>query len=714
MTLRRIFALSASAFALAIAAPALAQDPAPIAAPAAATPAYPQMNFGTWGVDTSQLDTTLDPGEDFNAYVNGKWIAANAIPADRTTFGAFHLLREHSIENVQALMNDLVAANPAPGTPERRIVDSYSAFLDQDAINAAGLAPAMPYLANIWQAPDLTALAALFQQPGYPGVVAAGVTVDDKNPDTYTVGVNFSGMGMPGRDYYLVDNPRNLELRGQYREFLEFMLGKAGYEDPANAARAVYAFEQQVAELEWAPEAFRNPELTYNSLTRDELLALVPEFPMATLLATGDFADQANFLVPQLPPTAEEIAALGLGEEDLALFGGGTPAMMRLLLRTDLATLKAFMTVRFLSDFSAELPADIDAAHFAFYGAALNGQPTRPARWKRAIAEAEGQLGEQLGALYVARYFPPESKARMDELVANLRRAMGSFLDENSWMTPATLAQARAKLDTFMPMIGYPDEFEQYAGLHISAADPLANQINAGAWAIADMRGRLGGPVDKTEWGMLPQTVNAYYNPGFNQIVFPAAILQAPFFNAGADPAVNYGAIGAVIGHEMGHAFDDEGSQYDSTGRLRDWWSAADRAAFEAKTARMADLIDAYCPLDNGTTCLSSGLAMGETLGDVVGLQMAYRAFRMSLNGVEAPVIDGLTGDQRFFLGFGQVWREKQREAAMRAQMIGDPHPPSAFRLNNAVRHLDAWYAAFGVEPGDALYLPPEERITIW
>lgn len=707
MTLRRILAVTASSITLALAVPALAQEAAP-------TPAYPEMDFGTWGVDTSQLDPAIDPGDDFNAYASGKWIAANEIPADRVRFGSFDLLREHSTENVQQLVNDLVAANPAPGTSERRIVDAYQAFLDEDAINAAGLAPAMPYLATIWQAPDLTALATLFQQPAYPGLVAAGVTIDDKNPNEYAVQLGFSGMGMPTRDYYLVDSERNLEVRAAYMELLTFMLGQAGYADPAAAAASVYAFEHQVAQLEWARQMMREPELTYNRVTRDELLALAPGFPVARILEEGDFADQTSFLVPQIPPTADEITALGLTAEQQAMIGGGLPAMMQLLMETDLATIKAYMTVRFLSAEASVLPRAIDDANFAFYGTVLNGQQAQEARWKRAIGEAEGLLGEQLGAAFVARYFPPASKAQMDELVANLLRAMGTFLDANSWMTPATVEQARTKLSTFDPMIGYPVDFETYTGLDIIPGDPLGNRVRSTAWAIADTHAKLGGPVDRTEWGMLPQTVNAYYSPITNQIVFPAAILQAPFFDGEADPAVNYGAIGAVIGHEIGHGFDDQGSQFDSTGALRNWWADADRAGFEAKAAQMAQLIAAYCPFDEGTTCLNPALAMGETLGDVVGLQMAYRAYQLSLGGAEAPVIDGLTGDQRFFLGFSQIWRGKARDGFRRNQIVAGTHPPEEFRLNNAVRHLDAWYAAFDVGPGDALYLPPEERITIW
>ena len=710
MNLRHILAVTASSLTLALAAPVLAQE----AAPADAAPAYPEMEFGTWGVDTTQLDPEVDPGDDFNAYVSGKWIAANEIPADRTRFGAFDLLREHSIENVAALVADLVASNPAPGTTERRIVDAYNAYLNTDAINAAGLAPAQPYLTAIREADDLTSLAELFQKPGYPGMVSASVSIDDKDPNTYIVSVAFSGMGLPQRDYYLDDTPANLEIRAKYMEFLTFMLGQAGYADPAATAQTVYDFEYQVAQLEWASQMMRNPELTYNRVTREELLALVPSFPMATVLEGGDFADQTSFLAPQIPPSPEKIAALGLTEEEMALVGGGLPAMMQLMIDTPLDTLKAFMSVRFLSANASVLPTAIDDANFAFNGTVLSGQPVQQARWKRSIAAVEGQLGEQLGALYVERYFPPAAKAQMDELVANLRLAMGAFLEENDWMNEATVTQARAKLDSFNPMIGYPTEFETYDGLAISADDPLGNRMSATAWAIADARSRLGGPVDKTEWGMLPQTVNAYYNPIFNQIVFPAAILQAPFFDAEADPAVNYGAIGAVIGHEIGHGFDDQGSQFDATGALRNWWTPEDRAGFEELNKRMAALIAAFCPLDEGTTCLNPALAMGETLGDVVGLQMAYRAYRISLDGAEAPVIDGLTGDQRFFLGFAQIWRSKARDGFIRSQIIGGNHPPSDFRLNNAIRHLDAWYDAFDVGPDDALYLPPEERITIW
>ncbi len=699
--IRQILTTSISAFALAAALPAEAQDQAPT------------MSFGTWGVDTSQLDPAIDPGTDFNAYVNARWLAANPIPADRVRYGAFDMLSDGAIADVETLMAEMVAANPAPGTPERRLVDAYQAFLDTAAIDAAGLAPAYAYLREIYAAPDLTALVALSAQPGIPAPVSAGVTIDDMDPNAHVAAVGFSGMGLPDRDYYLVDSARNLEIRSAYIEFLSFTLDQAGYADPAQAARVVYDFEHQVAQLEWDSQMFRIPELTYNELTRDQLVALAPQFPVEAMLNAGGFGDQQRFLAAQLLPTDAEVAELGLTPEQLAMMGGGLPAMMQLLTQSPLPNIKAWMAVRFLSAYASVLPQQIDQANFAFFGTVLNGQSEQRPRWKRAIGEVESLLGEQLGAMYVARSFPPASKAQMDALVANLLRAMRQDLGENDWMTPQTLAEAVAKLDSFTTQIGYPAEFESYDGLEITAGSPLANRVSGGAWAQADQLADLDQPVDRMEWMLLPQEVNAYYMPPFNQIVFPAAILQAPFFNAQADPAVNYGAIGTVIGHEIGHGFDDQGASFDGTGTLRNWWQDADRAGFEALQARMATLIAQYCTAD-GEICLTPGQAMGETLGDVVGLQMAYHAYRLSLNGVEAPVIDGLTGDQRFFLGFAQIWRSQWRPEAQRGQMINGSHPPDDFRVNNALRHLDAWYAAFDVGPGDPLYLPPEQRVSIW
>ncbi len=709
--IRQILATGISAIALAAAtAPVLAQE---ATTTAAATPAAPAMTFGTWGVDLTQIDPAVDPGADFNAYTNGRWERANEIPADLSRFGAFDVLREDATADVETLVAGLVAANPAPGTAQRRVVDAYNAFLDQDAINAAGMAPAYPHLAEIFNAPDLASLVSLFQQPGIPGMVTAGVTIDDVNPNAYTIAVGFNGMGLADRDYYLEDTERNLEIRAAYMDYLTFMLGKAGYADPRAAAEIVYDFERQVAELEWDRQMLRIPELTYNQLNREQLQALAPDFPVEAMLQGGGFAGRDTFIAAQILPTAEEVAQLELTPQQLALMGGGLPAMMQLLTETPLANLKAWMAVRFLAAHSAVLPQDVDDAQFQFFGRVLNGQTEQRPRWKRAIAEVESMLGEQLGALYVERFFPPESKAQMDALVGNLRRAMREDIASNTWMTPATVTEALAKLDSFDTQIGYPGEFETYEGLEIVPGQALANRMSAAAWARADALAKLDGPVDHTEWQMLPQTVNAYYMPPFNQIVFPAAILQPPFFSPTADPAVNYGAIGAVIGHEIGHGFDDAGSRYDGTGALRNWWQPEDQAGFRALTDRLVGLLEQYC-IDDGQVCLTSR-GLGETLGDVVGLQMAWHAYQLSLDDQEAPVIDGLSGAQRFFLGFAQVWRGKYREAARRAQMIGgSPHPPNDFRLNNAVRHIDAWYDAFGITPDDPLYLPPDQRVRIW
>ncbi len=703
--IRQLLAIGVSATALALALPVAAQEE---------STAPPTMDFGTWGIEPGSIDPAVDPGDDFFAYVNGKWVRENPMPAEYSRFGAFDILGEKSTSDVKQLIDDLVAANPAPGTPERRIVDAYLAYTDTAAIEAAGLAPARSYLETIKGASSLDELAVLFPQAGYSPLVSAGVTVDSKDPNSYIVSVGFDGMGLPDRDLYLVDNERNLGIQAKYKEFLAFMLGQAGYADPAGVAEQVFAFEHKVAELEWARTALRNRDITYNKLSRAELTALAPQFPLESLLRSAQFAGTEQFLVSQLPPTEEEITQLELTPEYLAGIGGGLPAMMDLLTETPLDTLKAFMAVRFLVDHAPVLPKAIDDAQFAFYGTFLSGQPEQRPRWKRAIAATEAQLGEQLGVLYAGRYFPASSKAAMEDLVDNLRRALRESIAKNDWMTEGTKREAFAKLDAFDPRIGYPDNPDTYEGLAIDRAAPLKNRLAAIDWQLADDRSKLGQPVDKTEWGMLAQTVNASYSPVFNAITFPGGILQQPFFSPTSDPAVNYGAIGAVIGHEIGHGFDDQGAKSDGTGALRDWWQAEDKAKFEEKGNALAAQYSAICPWDAGKTCVNGRLTLGENIGDVGGLSMAYRAYRMSLNGQEPPVIDGFTGDQRFFMAWAQVWRAAEREASARQRLLTDPHSPPEARVNGAVRNQDAWYKAFDVTPDDALYLPPEERVRIW
>jgi len=704
--IRRILAVGVSVAALAVALPAAAQE-------ADRTPP-PQMTFGTWGVDPAALDQDIKPGDDFFAYVNEKWLEANPLTPEFARYGAFDMLREKSTSDVETLVRELVASNPAPGTQERRIVDAFNAFSETAAIDAAGMAPAQPYIDRIKNAPDLAALSSMFAEAGIPALISAGVTVDPKDPNRYIVSVGFDGLGLPDRDFYRVDNERNRGIQTAYKDYLTFLLGKAGYADPRATAEQVYAFERQVADIEWARASLRDDNITYNKLTRAELLALAPQFPLAGELAAAGFQNEQEFLVPQIPPTEAEVDEFNITPEILGGIGSGTPGMMQLLTQTSLDTLKAFMVTQFLNSNASVLPTEIDDANFALFGTLLSGQEVKRPRWKRAIAATEGMLGEQLGKLYADRYFPPESKAAMDELVANLRRALAQSIAENPWMTPATQREATAKLEAFTPKIGYPVKFKTYDGLVIQPGDALGNRIRAINWAINDDRSKLGQPVDKSEWGMLPQTVNAYYNSVFNEVVFPAAILQQPFFGPNADPAVNYGGIGAVIGHEMGHGFDDQGSKSDATGTLRNWWTDTDLEHFTVLGDKLAAQYSKYCPYDEGQTCVNGRLTLGENIGDVGGLSMAYRAYHMSLNGREAPVIDGLTGDQRFFLAWAQVWRAMQRDAIGRQLLLTDPHSPPRARVNEAVRNQDAWYKAFNVKPGDALYLPPEERVHIW
>lgn len=707
--IKSILAIGGSALALALAMPALAQD---VDSEGTATPT---MSFGTWGVDPDALDPAVDPGDDFFKFVNGQWLAANPLPAEFSRFGAFNLLREKSTEDVKALVDDLLAANPAPGTSERRIVDAYQAYVDIAAIDAAGMAPINPYLYQIYEANSLGKLAKLWGQPGMPGPIGGFVTVDQKQPDQYVTYVGSGGLGLPDRQYYLDETEKGADIQEKYRAYLTFLFTEAGFGDAEMTARAVYDFEDTIArEISWDRAVSRNRDLTYNALTPAELIAVAGKFPLQTMIDEAGLSAATKFVLPQMQPTEEEVAELGLTPDYVAKIGTGTPGMFDLLAGYDVATLQAWTVARLLSANSSAMPTRFDEANFEFFGKTLQGTPEQRPRWKRGIAEVEGHLGEVLGKTYVERNFPAENKAAMVALVENLRTAMGESIDQLDWMGPETKIEARAKLAAFDPKIGYRDNLETYDGLTIVAGDPIANRMAAAEWGMQDNISKLGGPIDRTEWGMLPQTVNAYYNPTKNEIVFPAAILQQPFFGITADAAVNYGAIGGVIGHEMGHGFDDQGSKSDGTGLLRNWWQPSDLAAFTQRTDALVAQYNAFCPLDDGETCVNGQLTLGENIGDLGGLSLAYRAYKLSLNGEEDAVIDGLTGDQRFFLAWAQVWRSAQREDNARQRLRTDPHSPEEFRVNGVVRNMDAWYEAFSVTPDDEMYLPPEERISIW
>ncbi|MDG5747902.1 M13 family metallopeptidase [Qipengyuania sp. XHP0207] len=713
--IRTLLATGASALALGLATPALADDHTE-ATMAEAKDESPTMSFGEWGFDTSYLSSDIDPGDDFFAYANQAWIDANPLPADKARFGAFDLLAEKSTYDVKAVVDELVSKPASELTSnEKRIVDAYNAFLDTDAIEAAGLAPAQPYLDEIRGAETLAELVTLWGKPGYPSPIGGYVSVDAKEPTRYSVYVGSGGLGMPDREYYLDETEKGLSIRTAYQDYLTFLMSEAGYDDAAGMAQKVYDLEDSFArKVAWDRTVRRNRDLTYTALTPAELQGLSDNFPVAAMLVSTGFDKTDRFIVGDIPPTAERIAELGLDEATVQKIGGGTPAMFDLIAETDMEVLRAWTLKNFLSNNASILPKRFDDANFAFYGTTLRGVPEQRDRWKRAVDATEGMLGELLGASYVERYFPPESKAAMDELVANLRVSLAESLAEIDWMSEETKVEAMAKLDTFDPKIGYRENLETYDGLAITPGNPIANSMASAQWSMADNLAKLGEPIDRTEWFMLPQTVNAYYNSTKNEIVFPAGILQQPFFGKDADLAVNYGAIGGVIGHEIGHGFDDQGSKSDATGALRNWWTAEDRANFDKLGDRLVEQYNQFCPLDDGETCVNGRLALGENIGDLGGLSMAYRAYKLATEGKEVPVIDGLTGDQRFFLAWAQVWRSAYREDALRSQLRNGPHSPAMYRTNGIVRNFDEWYEAFNVTPEDDLYLPPEERIRIW
>lgn len=715
----------ASLAVLALSAPALANDDAHahedgvevlLAEGEPAASALPSMSFGSWGFDPALIATDVKPGDDFNAYANKRWIDANPLPPEFSRIGAFVLLGEKSTADVKALMDELAAKDPASlSADEQRIISAYNTYLDTGAIEAAGLAPAKPYLDRIAGAKTLDDLAMLWAEPGFASPVGGGVGVDAKQPDRHIANVGFGGLGLPDRDYYLDTTEKGRAIQAKYKAYVAFLLGEAGYADPAAMAEQVYAFEDANARtVQWDRAVRRNRDLTYNLLTADELAAIGGKVPVTAMLEKIGIAGSPGFVVSLMPPTAEEVAALKLDEATLAKIGSGMPGMFALVGETPVDTLKAWMVKEFLSGNAAVLPKRLDDASFEFFGKTLRGTPEQRPRWKRAIGESEGLLGELIGKAYVARYFPPENKVAMDELVANLRIALGQSIDEISWMGAETKAQAHAKLASFDPKIGYRPNLEIYEGLAIVPGDAIANRMAAAKWGQADNVAKLGQPIDRTEWGMLPQTVNAYYNSVKNEIVFPAGILQQPFFALTNDIAVNYGAIGGVIGHEMGHGFDDQGSKSDATGALRNWWTESDRTAFDGLGNALVAQYNAFCPLDAGATCVNGRLTLGENIGDVGGLSMAYRAYKLATKSKDVPVIDGLTGDQRFFLAWAQVWRSTQREENYRNRLRTDSHSPEEYRVNGVVRNLDEWYEAFGVKPGDAMYLPPEQRVRIW
>jgi putative endopeptidase len=663
----------------------------PVNTQSAAPPERATAAIGDFGLDLSAIDPAVKPGDDFFAYANGGWYERFTIPPDKSSFGPFDRLDELSKERVRGIIEKAAAAHAPAGTPEQQIGDYYAAYMDQAAIEANGLVPAQADLQRIAAAQTREAVAQLFGEPGFATLFDVQLPPDFKNPDRYSVFISESTLGLPDRDYYLKDDPALKELRTKYVAYIEQMLTLGGVAGGAAKAREIMTFETEAAKVQWPLEKRRDVDAIYNPRSKTQLLAYAAGFPWQPFLAAQQLGAREQLVLGELT------AIRGLAE----LFG-----------RTDVATLRDFLTFHYLSSHAPYLPQRFDEARFAFYGQTMRGQPQQRERWKRAVDAVDDALGESVGRLYVAEYFPAESKAKMQRLVADLEAALSERIDALDWMTPQTKTRAHEKLAAFTPKIGYPDKWKDYSRLSVRRDDLLGNVRRAVEWQWNYQVERLDKPVDRAEWQMTPQEINAYYNPSNNEIVFPAAILQPPFFDPNADAAVNFGAIGAVIGHEMGHGFDDQGRKFGPDGAMRDWWTAADAQVFTARTARLIKQFSNFEALPG--LKVNGANTVGENIGDLGGLNMAHEAYRISLKGRPAPVIEGLSGDQRFFLAYAQVWREKYREGALREMVMSNEHSPSKFRVNGPLPNIDDWYSAFDVHPGDKLYIKPEERVRIW
>jgi putative endopeptidase len=649
----------------------------------------PAARYAPWGVDLTTRDLAVKPGDDFNRYANGVWLRNTEIPADRTSWSLWTVLSEEIEQQVRAIVTEgATSQDPA----QRKVGDFYAAWMDEAGIEARGTAPLRPYLQRIDAIRNRDDLIAVFATPGYTAPVGISIIPDLADPTRYTAIAGQGGLGMPNRDYYLREGAQYDAYRTAYRAYMVDIQRLAGLSDPEGRADRIIALERRIAEAHWTPERNRDIQAINNPMNRAQLAALAPQFNWDTYLQRRGLGSVPSVIAMQ----TTAITATG-----------------QLLDQVPLSTWKEYLTFHFINNFAQVLPRAFDEAKFNFFNRTLGGQQQQRDRWKRGIQLVNAAMGEAVGKIYVERHFPAESRRQMNELIGNLRAAFGERLRASDWMDEQTRTAALAKLDAFEPRIGHPVVWIDYSNYRVDRADLLGNMVRAAEFNWNLQLSRLPNPVDRRLWNMNAQIINASYNPLQNQITFPAGILQPPFFDPNADPAVNYGAIGAVIGHEIGHGFDDQGRRFDPQGRVRDWWTETAAQRFTERTTRLGQQYSGYRPLPDLT--VNGQLTMGENIGDLGGLEMAYAAYRrhVAQHG-EPPVIDGLTGDQRFFLAWAQVWRSKDREGFLRQRVLTDPHSPDEFRINGAVRNIDAWYRAFNVQPGDALYLPPEQRVHIW
>lgn len=647
------------------------------------------------GIDSQYFDPAVKFSEDFFLAVNGKWLAETPIPADKASYGSFHILNDNSQQAVKAIIDEVSARTDLKaGSDEQKLGNFYNSFMDEATIESKGLSPLQPQLDMISSLENKAQLPELFAQLQRDGVaIPFGwfINNDAKNSTEYAVYLNQGGLGLPDRDYYFKDDEASLKLITDYKAYLTDMFSMAGNGDAAAAAERVYTLEKALAEHHWTRVENRNADNTYNKVTATELNNTMGSFDWAAF-ANGVKLNSVTDIIVRQP----------------SYFAG----FSKVVAATDLQSWQDYLSIKTLHGYADKLSSNFADRRFAFYGTTLSGIEQQQPRWKRAVEASDQVLGELTGKLYVERHFKPEAKARMEELVANLIKAYEIAIKELEWMTEETKVAALEKLSTFTPKIGYPDKWKDYSSLAIKADDLVGNFVRASHWGFDEMVAKLGQPIDKSEWFMTPQTVNAYYNPVNNEIVFPAAILQPPFFNMDADDAVNYGGIGGVIGHEIGHGFDDQGAKYDGEGNLRNWWTEQDKMQFQARGAKLIAQYNKFEPLPG--LSINGALALGENIGDLGGMTVALKAYNLSLAGKEAPVMDGFTGEQRFFLSWAQVWRSQYREEALKRQLSTGPHSPAHYRVIGVLPNIPEFYTAFDIKEGDKMYIAPEQRVKIW
>lgn len=647
------------------------------------------------GIEFAHFDNSIRPQDDFYQYVNGTWLKNTEIPSDRTSIGAFYDLREKSRDDVKAIIEQVAATpNLIIGSDEQKVADLYRSFMDTATLNKLGISPIQGELDAIAALKDKNELVRYFAHSQIIGggtPMAFYIDIDAKNSSRYATHLYQYGLSLPEKDYYFNQAERFVNIRKAYLAHIEKMFTLAGLANPKASAETILALETAIAEKHWDVVQTRDSTKTYNLYQVKDLPKLAPDIDWTGYLAVLGADKQTDIIINQ--PSYIQ----GLNE---------------IIKTTDLATWQTYLQWQTLTRAASNLTEALDNENFAFFAKTLNGQAEPEPRWKRGVATVNSLLGEVVGKVYVKRHFTPQAKERMQALVENLRGAYGDSIKELTWMSDATKVAAADKLAKFNPKIGYPNKWEDYSKLTIKADDLFGNATRASQVEHSKSLAKLGAPIDRDEWHMTPQTVNAYYNPTMNEIVFPAAILQPPFFNLQADDAVNYGGIGAVIGHEMGHGFDDQGAKFDGEGNMRDWWTEQDLKEFSERGKALIAQYNGYSVFDD--LHVNGSLTLGENIGDLSGVTIAYRAYKKSLNGKEAPVIDGLTGDQRFFIGFTQIWRAKAKEEALRNRVATDPHSPAEFRALGALSNMPEFYTTYDVKPGDAMYIAPEKRVKIW